>query len=50
MDGFPDIARTCVLGLGFATPSTGDGDFGGAPPLIRVAEWDAFCATKAPAR
>jgi len=48
VDGFPNIARTCVPGLGFATPSTGNGDFGGATPLIRVTERDAFCATKSP--
>jgi hypothetical protein len=50
VDDFPNIARTCVLGLGFATPSTGNGDFGGATPIIRVPEWDAFCASKAAAR
>lgn len=48
VDGFPNIGRTCVLGLGFATPSTGTGEGGGgATPLLRVPEWDAFCAGKA---
>ena len=48
-DGFPNIGRTCVLGLGFATPSTGVGDEGGggATPLLRVPEWDEFCRGKA---
>lgn len=50
VDGFPNIARTCVLGLGFATPSTGSGESGGATPLIRVTEWDTFCASKSRAR
>jgi hypothetical protein len=47
-DAFPNIARVCVLGLGFATSSTGRGaDGGGATPIIRVVEWDDFCAGKA---
>lgn len=47
VDLFPNIARVCVLGIGFATPSTGRSESGGgATPLVRVPEWDAFCATK----
>jgi hypothetical protein len=47
-DDFPNIARVCVEGLGFATTSTGriDGQSMGGAPLVRVAEWDAFCAGK----
>ncbi len=50
VDRFPNIARVCVLGLGFATPSTGsasgEGGTNGATPLLRVPEWDTFCAVK----
>lgn len=46
-DAFPNISRVCVLGLGFATSSTGRGpESGGATPIIRVSEWDDFCAGK----
>lgn len=43
-DHYPNVARVCVLGLGFATTSTGSGESPGATPLTRVPEWDAFCA------
>lgn len=47
-DRFPNIARVCVQGLGFAVPSTGTNEGGGgATPLIRVPDWDTFCAGKA---
>jgi hypothetical protein len=49
-DYYPNVARVCVLGLGFATTSTGRGESGGATPVIRVAEWDGFCAGKAKPR
>ncbi|NNH68474.1 hypothetical protein HLB23_01005 [Nocardia uniformis] len=46
-DSFPNIARVCVRKLAFAVTSTGRGeDSGGGGPLIRVAEWDSFCADK----
>ncbi|MBN6039688.1 hypothetical protein [Amycolatopsis sp. 195334CR] len=47
-DAFPNIARACVQGLGFATTSTGRGESSGGGPLVRVPEWDAFCASKRP--
>ncbi|MFI5931839.1 hypothetical protein [Actinoplanes sp. NPDC051494] len=45
-DNFPNIARICVRGLGFASTSSGArGENGYAQPaLIRVPEWDATCA------
>lgn len=43
---FPNIALTCVEGLGFATTSTGRGESGGATPLIRVERLDEFCETR----
>jgi hypothetical protein len=46
---FPNVALSCVDGLGFATTSTGRGESAGATPLVRVPERDAFCATKRPA-
>jgi hypothetical protein len=46
-DAFPNVARVCTLGLGFATTSTGSGESSGATPLLRVPEWDAFCAGRA---
>ncbi len=45
-DHFPNVARTCVQGLAFATTSSGRGQSAGATPLIRVPEWDDFCAGK----
>jgi hypothetical protein len=45
-DHFPNVARICVLGLGFASGSTGEGESSGATPVTRVPEWDAFCAQK----
>lgn len=45
-DNFPNVARVCVQGLGFATTSSGRGESAGATPLIRVTEWDSFCAKK----
>ena len=45
-DGFPNISRACVDGRGFATSSTGRGDSSGGASIIRVPEWDDFCATK----
>ena len=45
-DQFPNVARICVLGLGFASGSTGGGESSGATPIIRIPEWDAFCAQK----
>ncbi|QFU90333.1 hypothetical protein [Amycolatopsis sp. YIM 10] len=47
-DAFPNIARACVQGLGFATTSTGRGESSVGGPLVRVPEWDAFCASKRP--
>jgi hypothetical protein len=47
-DHFPNIARVCVRGIAFATGSTGAGTAVGATPLIRVQEWDSFCAGKEP--
>ena len=45
VDGFPNVALTCVKGIAFATPSTGRGEDGaGATPLLRVPEWDGECA------
>jgi hypothetical protein len=46
-DNFPNISRTCVQGRAFATTSSGlRGDSADADPaLLRVPEWDAFCAT-----
>lgn len=46
-DGFPNISRACVQGLGFATSSTGRGESAGGAMIARVPEWDAFCATHA---
>jgi hypothetical protein len=43
---FPNVAISCVDGLGFATTSTGRGESAGATPLVRLPERDAFCATK----
>ncbi|MGW6276238.1 hypothetical protein [Kribbella sp. NPDC055071] len=45
-DNFPNISRTCVQGRAFATTSSGArGDNNDADPaLIRVPEWDSFCA------
>ena len=43
-DGFPNISRACVQGLGFATSSTGRGESAGTAALIRVPEWDTFCS------
>lgn len=46
-DAYPNVARVCVRGLAFATSSTGRGaEAAGATPVIRVPEWDDFCATK----
>ncbi|GAA0559384.1 hypothetical protein A8924_5218 [Saccharopolyspora erythraea NRRL 2338] len=45
-DGFPNVARVCVQGLAFATSSSGRGESSGATPVIRVPEWDGFCAQK----
>ena len=45
-DGFPNLARVCVQGLAFATSSSGRGESAGAAPLLRVTEWDDFCAQK----
>jgi hypothetical protein len=47
-DQFPNVARVCVRGLAFATSSSGRGESAGAATLIRVTEWDAFCAEKTP--
>ena len=47
-DHFPNIGRVCIGGIAFATSSTGAGATVGATPFLRVAEWDAFCATKVP--
>lgn len=49
-DLYPNIAKVCVDGLGFATPSSGRSDSGGgATPLLRMTEWDQFCSGKRPA-
>lgn len=48
IDHFPNIARVCIRGIGFAVTSTGEGASAGATPLIRVQEWDSFCASKEP--
>ncbi|MFC9993959.1 hypothetical protein [Nocardia sp. NPDC127526] len=45
-DSFPNIARVCVSGIAFAATSTGRGESAGAGPIVRVTEWDSFCATK----
>lgn len=48
-DNMPNIARVCVEGLGFAATSSGlrgDGTTIASPALIRITEWDTFCATK----
>lgn len=49
-DAFPNVARICVRGIGFAGTSTGRGESGGSGPIIRVAEWDSFCAAHATQR
>lgn len=44
-DNYPNVARVCVTGLGFATTSTGsDAAAPISPSLVRVADWDQFCA------
>lgn len=43
VDNFPNVTMMCVRGAGFAT-TTRDYD-----AIIRVPEWDPFCATKVPA-
>ena len=48
IDHYPNIALVCVRGIGFAAPSTGAGASVGATPMLRVPDWDAFCATKEP--
>jgi hypothetical protein len=48
IDHFPNIARVCVRAIAFAVTSTGEGYSAGATPLIRVPDWDAFCASKEP--
>ncbi|MEC3978312.1 hypothetical protein [Amycolatopsis sp. H20-H5] len=45
-DNFPNVARVCVQGLAFVTTSSGRGESAGAAPIIRVADWDSFCAEK----
>ncbi|MBF6134710.1 hypothetical protein IU501_17075 [Nocardia otitidiscaviarum] len=46
-DSFPNIARVCVRGIAFAATSTGRGEnAAGAGPIVRVTEWDGFCAGK----
>lgn len=47
-DAFPNVARICVDGVAFAATSTGRGQSSGGAALIRVEEWDDFCAGKAP--
>jgi hypothetical protein len=37
-DNFPNMARMCVDGLAFASSSSG------GPSLVRVPEWDGWCA------
>lgn len=50
VDGFPNLGRFCVDGLGFAAPSTGaavgEGGTNGATPIIRVPEWDEDCSNR----
>lgn len=46
-DQFPNISRICVQGLAFASTSSGSRGSEGAdadPSLLRVPEWDTFCA------
>lgn len=46
-DNFPNVARVCAAGLGFATTSTGsDVDAPTSPSLVRVTDWDEFCAAR----
>lgn len=39
-DGFPNITMLCIRGVGFATTTR---DY---TSLMRITQWDAFCATK----
>lgn len=48
-DDVPNLVRTCVDGLAFASGSNSRGETGGGVTPIRVPEWDGFCATKRPA-
>ena len=43
VDGFPNPTIMCVQGVGFVTTSR---DYSA---ILRVPEWDAFCATQKPA-
>jgi hypothetical protein len=45
-DTLPNIMRTCVQGLGFASSTSSRGESAGGTPMLRVPEWDTFCATK----
>lgn len=47
-DNTPNVAKICVAGAGFASTMGGLRGEGAAvsPSLVRMTEWDAFCATK----
>lgn len=47
-DDFPNVAKMCIDGLGFAATSTPRGESTGGAPIIRVQEWDAECKTRIP--
>lgn len=46
-DNFPNVARLCLLDRGFAATSSGlRAESATSPALIRMSEWDGFCASK----
>jgi hypothetical protein len=47
VDGFPNVARVCVRGRGFAATASGNeasDTVDAGPALVRVVEWDDYCA------